>query len=156
MAEDGRSSGRLMARGFAVAQAYFRNETAILDDEGFFDTGDIATIDRDGIMNITDRAKDIIKSGGEWISSVEIENIVAGHAQVACSAVIGIADPKWGERPLLIVEAKPGQTIDEIQLLGFLEGTIPKWWMPTVLSVDTIPLGSIGKVDKKALRAIYG
>ena len=153
--EDGLTSGRLMARGFAVASAYFGLKADILDGEGFFDTGDIATIDADGMMNITDRAKDIIKSGGEWISSVEIENIVAGHAQVACCAVIGVADPKWGERPLLLAQPKPGLEIDPTDVLQFLDGKIPKWWMPSVLPVETIPLGATGKVDKKALRAVY-
>ena len=108
---DGKTFGRLKVRGPAVAKAYFKGEGgAILDDEGFFDTGDVATIDPHGYMQITDRAKDVIKSGGEWISSIELENLAVGHPEVAEAAVIGVAHPKWDERPLLVVVPKPGAT----------------------------------------------
>ncbi|MGB8327791.1 MAG: long-chain-fatty-acid--CoA ligase [Steroidobacteraceae bacterium] len=155
---DGRRFGRLKVRGPAVARQYFRREQeSILDGEGFFDTGDIATIDPLGFMQITDRAKDVIKSGGEWISSIEIENLVMSHPQVLIAAVIGVPHPKWDERPLLFVKLKPdsGATATDIQ--GFLSGMIAKWWMPDeVRLVDDIPLGATGKIDKKRLRELHG
>ena len=111
---DGKAFGRLKVRGPAVAKAYFRGEgTDAFDDDGWFDTGDVATIDPDGYMTITDRAKDVIKSGGEWISTIEIENIAVGHPAVAEAAVIGVAHPKWDERPLLVIVLKKGQTRDQ-------------------------------------------
>ena len=143
------------ARARSCARAYFKGEGGeILDDEGFFDTGDVATIDPHGYMQITDRAKDVIKSGGEWISSIEIENIAVGHPEVAEAAVIGVAHPKWDERPLLLVVPKPGaERARKEEILAFLEGKIAKWWMPDdVVFVDEIPLGATGKIDKKALR----
>ncbi len=153
LAEDGDTVGYLRARGSIVARAYFRNETPILDPDGFFDTGDVASIDADGFMQITDRAKDIIKSGGEWISSVEIENIAIGHPKAALAAVVGLPHPKWGERPLLLVQLKPGQAAEASEFLSLLEGRIAKWWMPDeVLFVDAIPLGATGKIDKKQIR----
>ena len=155
--EDGTTFGRLMVRGPTVARAYFEGGRPILDAEGFFDTGDVATIDPAGFMQITDRAKDVIKSGGEWISSIDIENMAAGHPKAALAAVIGVAHPKWGERPLLLVQLKPGETGTRDEFLAFLEGRIAKWWTPDdVLFVDAIPLGATGKIDKKALRAAYG
>ena len=154
IAEDGNAVGYLRARGAVVSRAYFKGETPLLDEEGYFDTGDVASIDADGFMQITDRAKDIIKSGGEWISSVEIENIAAGHPKAALAAVIGVAHEKWGERPLLLVQLKPGETADPSEFLETLEGRIAKWWMPdAVLFVDAIPLGATGKIDKKRLRS---
>jgi fatty-acyl-CoA synthase len=155
---DGRAFGRLRVRGPSVAREYFKGEGGdILDAEGFLDTGDVATIDALGFMQITDRAKDLIKSGGEWISSIEIENLVRGHPKVALAAVIGVPDPKWEERPLLIVELRPGERATPEEILGFLEGKIARWWMPDeVLFVDEIPLGATGKIDKKRLRALYG
>jgi fatty-acyl-CoA synthase len=157
LAEDGKAFGSLKVRGPCVAGAYFKNAGGqILDADGWFDTGDVATIDADGAMQITDRAKDVIKSGGEWISSVEIENIAAGHPKALIAAVIGVAHPKWDERPLLLVKLKPGQTATQEEFLKFLEGKIAKWWTPDeVLFVDDIPLGATGKIDKKALRARY-
>jgi len=156
---DGRTPGRLLVRGPAISQAYFRGEGArnadgtVLEPDGFFDTGDIATIDAGGYMHITDRAKDLIKSGGEWISSIAIENIVLGAPGVACAAVIGTRHPKWDERPLLIVEAKAGVTPGRDALLAFLDGKIASWWMPDdVVLVEKIPLGATGKIDKLALR----
>ncbi|MEO6339065.1 MAG: long-chain-fatty-acid--CoA ligase [Caulobacteraceae bacterium] len=154
---DGRTSGRLMVRGPNVARAYFgREDVSILDSEGYFDTGDIATIDRHGYMRITDRAKDVIKSGGEWISSVDIENLMAGHPKVALAAVIGVPHPKWDERPLLIVALKAGETATSDEMLEFLSGKIAKWWTPDeVAFVEAIPLNATGKIDKKAIRAQF-
>jgi fatty-acyl-CoA synthase len=159
---DGQTFGRLLVRGPAVARAYFRGDGArnaqgtILDDDGFFDTGDVATIDPAGFMQITDRAKDVIKSGGEWISSIEIENLALGADGVANAAVIGIYHPKWDERPLLIIQAKPGETPAKDAVLAFLEGKIAKWWTPDdVVFVDAIPLGATGKINKLALRETF-
>jgi fatty-acyl-CoA synthase len=151
---DGKTFGRLKVRGHSVAAAYFKNDGGeILDEDGFFDTGDVATIDPDGYMQITDRAKDVIKSGGEWISSIEIENIAAGHPKAAVAAVVGMAHPKWDERPLLLVQLKPGAEALGEEFLKHLEGKIAKWWMPDdVVFVETIPLGATGKIDKKAIR----
>jgi fatty-acyl-CoA synthase len=155
---DGRAPGRLKVRGPYVARAYFKGDGGdILGTDGFLDTGDVATIDSLGFMQITDRAKDLIKSGGEWISSIEIEDLVAGHPKVALAAVIGVPDPKREERPLLIVKLRPGERATKEEILGFLEGKIARWWMPNeVLFVDDIPLGATGKVDKKRLRELYG
>ncbi|WP_076068518.1 long-chain-fatty-acid--CoA ligase [Sphingomonas montana] len=152
---DGRTVGHLLVRGPAVVRAYLNDPTPILDEDGWFDTGDIATIDGQGFMQITDRAKDVIKSGGEWISSIEIENIVVGHPQVAVAAVIGIPHPKWDERPLLIVQPIPGRTPAAADLLAHLDGRIARWWMPDrAVFLSAIPLGATGKIDKKALRAM--
>jgi fatty-acyl-CoA synthase len=155
---DGRAFGRLKVRGPYVAREYFKGDGGdILDTEGFLDTGDVATIDPLGFMQITDRAKDLVKSGGEWISSIEIENLVADHPKVALAAVIGVPDPKWEERPLLIVKLRPGERATREEILGALEGKIARWWMPDeVLFVDEIPLGATGKVDKRRLRELYG
>ena len=156
VAEDGVSVGRLMVRGPTIARGYYAREGEVLDAEGFFDTGDIATIDPSGCMQITDRAKDVIKSGGEWISSIEIENIVAGHPAVAFAAVVGVAHPKWDERPLLLIQLKPGQHVEAKALQAFLAPSIAKWWMPDdVVFLDEIPLGATGKVDKKGLRTRF-
>jgi fatty-acyl-CoA synthase len=151
---DGATFGRLMVSGPFVIEQYFRGDGGdILDDEGFFDTGDVATFDRDGFMQITDRAKDVIKSGGEWISSIEIENLAVNHPKAALCAVIGAAHPKWDERPVLLVKLEPGQQGDREEFLRFLEGKIAKWWMPDdVVFVDDIPLGATGKIDKKLIR----
>jgi fatty-acyl-CoA synthase len=154
MVADGETSGRLFVRGVAVAGGYFKGDGGdILDAHGFFDTGDAATIDAYGTMQITDRAKDIIKSGGEWISSIDIERIAVGHAKVANAAAIGIAHPKWDERPLLIVEPVKGDAPTPDEVLAQLDGKIAKWWMPDdVVFVDAIPLGATGKINKLALR----
>jgi fatty-acyl-CoA synthase len=150
---DGKTFGRLKVRGPAVAKAYFKDNTNILDDEGFFDTGDVGTIDRYGYFNITDRSKDVIKSGGEWISSIELENIAVGHPGVAEAAVIGIRHPKWDERPLLVIVLKKGEHASKEEMLKFLEGKIAKWWMPDdVAFVDEIPHTATGKIQKTALR----
>jgi len=154
---DGKRFGRLKVRGFAVVKSYFKDDGGqILDEHGFFDTGDVATIDPDGFMQITDRAKDVIKSGGEWISSVEIESIAASHPKALMAAVIAVPHPKWNERPLLIVKLKPGVTATAAEFLAFLEGRIARYWMPDgVEFVDEMPLGATGKLDKKVLRARF-
>ncbi len=154
---DGRTFGRLKVRGPAVAKAYFKGEGGeILDEDGFFDTGDVATIDQHGFMQITDRSKDIIKSGGEWISSIDRENLAVGHPKVAEAAVIGIHHPKWDERPLLVVVLKPGQTATKQEILEFMEGKIAKWWMPDdVAFVDEIPHTATGKIQKRTLREAF-
>jgi fatty-acyl-CoA synthase len=151
---DGATFGRLKVRGFAVAKAYLNSGAeSILDDEGFFDTGDVATIDEFGLMQIVDRTKDVIKSGGEWISSIEVENIAIGHPKIALAAAIGMTHPKWGERPRLYVKLRPGESVTGDEVLQFLSGKIAKWWIPDeVVFVDDIPLGPTGKIDKKALR----
>jgi fatty-acyl-CoA synthase len=151
---DGTTFGRLMIRGPIIAKGYFKGAGGdILDSEGFFDTGDVATIDTHGFMQITDRAKDVIKSGGEWISSIDIENIAMGHPKVELAAVVGVAHPKWDERPLLMVKLKPGEQATKEEIIRFLEGKIAKWWTPDdVMFVDDIPLGPTGKIDKKVLR----
>ncbi len=154
---DGKRFGRLKVAGPAVAKAYFKGEGGhILDEHGFFDTGDVATIDPDGYMQITDRAKDVIKSGGEWISSIDIENLAVGHPDVAEAAVIGIAHPKWDERPLLVVVPKEGKTPATGEVLGYLQGHIAKWWMPDDMQlVKEIPHTATGKINKLKLRETF-
>jgi fatty-acyl-CoA synthase len=121
--------------------------------DGWFPTGDVATIDTDGFMNITDRAKDVIKSGGEWIGSIDIENIAMAHPAVAMAACIAARHPKWDERPLLVVTTKPGAEVSKAELLMFFDGKIAKWWTPDdVVFVDAIPLGATGKMLKHKLR----
>jgi fatty-acyl-CoA synthase len=150
---DGKTFGRLKVRGPSVSRAYFRVEDEILDEEGYFDTGDVATIDKYGYMRITDRSKDVIKSGGEWISSIDLENLAVGHPQVAEAAVIGVYHPKWDERPLLIVQLKQDQTATREDILKYMDGKIAKWWMPDdVVFVDAIPHTATGKILKTALR----
>ncbi|MEQ9152180.1 MAG: 3-(methylthio)propionyl-CoA ligase [Parvibaculum sp.] len=151
---DGKAFGHLMVRGPAIAGAYLKGEGGnILDKDGWFDTGDVATIDPQGYMQITDRAKDVIKSGGEWISSIEIENLAVGHPKVTEAAVIGIVHPKWDERPLLIVVPKEGEKPTKEEILSYMEGKIAKWWMPDdVVFVEEIPHTATGKIQKLALR----
>jgi fatty-acyl-CoA synthase len=151
---DGATFGRLLVKGPAVVGEYFKGDGGqVLDADGFFDTGDVATIDAHGYMQITDRAKDVIKSGGEWISTIEIENLAVGHPKAALCAVIGAAHPKWDERPVLLVKLKEGETATKEEFLKFLEGKIAKWWTPDdVVFVDDIPLGATGKIDKKLIR----
>jgi fatty-acyl-CoA synthase len=150
---DGKTFGRLKVAGPAVSKAYFRVSTDILDEDGFFDTGDVATIDPHGYMRITDRSKDVIKSGGEWISSIDLENLAVAHPAVAEAAVIGVHHPKWDERPLLIVQLKQGQKATREEILKFMEGKIAKWWMPDdVAFVEGIPHTATGKILKTALR----
>ena len=152
LAHDGVSSGSLFIRGPWVVDTYEGGVKAARDD-GWFDTGDIATIDAEGFMHIVDRAKDVVKSGGEWISSIEIENLAMGHPKAALCAVIGVAHPKWTERPILLVKLKDGESATKEDFLKFLEGKVVKWWLPDdVLFVADIPLGATGKIDKKVIR----
>jgi fatty-acyl-CoA synthase len=150
---DGKTFGRLKVRGPAIARAYYRDDSNILDEEGFFDTGDVATMDRHGYMQITDRSKDVIKSGGEWISSIDLENLAVGHPKVAEAAVIGVRHPKWDERPLLVVVLKKDQKVSKDEILDFMQGKIAKWWMPDdVAFVEEIPHTATGKIQKTVLR----
>ena len=154
---DGHTFGRLQVRGCAVASSYFGGTPGdILDQDGYFDTGDVAHIDVDGYMQITDRSKDVIKSGGEWISSIEIENLAVGHPDVLEAAVIATPHPKWDERPLLIVVAKAGHHPAKSDILNFLRGKIASWWMPDdVQFVDEIPHTATGKINKLRLREMF-
>jgi len=154
---DGTTFGNLMIRGPAIAKSYFKSEGGeILDEEGYFDTGDVANIDPQGYMQITDRSKDVIKSGGEWISSIDIENIAIGVDGVAIAAVIGHYHPKWDERPLLVIQTKENFEVSKEEILGYLNGKIAKWWMPDdVQFIDAIPLGATGKINKVALREMF-
>ena len=150
---DGKTFGRLKVRGPAVARGYYGEEDSILDEEGFFDTGDVATIDRHGYMRITDRSKDVIKSGGEWISSIDIENLAIGHPKVAEAAVIGVRHTKWDERPLLVLVLKPGISATREEIFAFMQGKIASWWMPDeIVFVDEIPHTATGKIQKTVLR----
>jgi acyl-CoA synthetase (AMP-forming)/AMP-acid ligase II len=154
LSRDGKASGHLLVKGPWIANQYFRGEGgSILDEAGWFDTGDIATIDCDGYMQITDRAKDVIKSGGEWISSIDLENAAVGHPAVAEAAVIGIPHAKWQERPLLIVVIKPGKNASKEELLEYLETRVAKWWLPDdVAYVEALPHTATGKLQKMKLR----
>ena len=150
---DGKTVGALQVKGPGISKAYFRDSNTALSADGFFDTGDLATIDPFGFMKITDRAKDIIKSGGEWISSQEIERAALAHGQAALAAVIGMHDPKWGERPLLLVKLKQGSQATADEFREHLAGRVAKWWLPDrIIFVDELPLGATGKIDKKKLR----
>jgi fatty-acyl-CoA synthase len=151
---DGVACGFLKVRGPWVAAGYFGDEGgAVLDEDGWFDTGDIANIDPDGFMNITDRAKDVIKSGGEWISSIDLENAAGGHPAVAQAAVIGVSHPKWQERPLLVLVLRQGQVVSREAMLAFLETKVAKWWLPDdVQFIEQLPLTATGKIYKMRLR----
>ena len=154
---DGVASGLLLVKGPWVISSYYRaEESSTLDADGWFDTGDMAAIDEYGYVTITDRVKDVIKSGGEWISSIDVENAAMGHPDVQEAAVIGVADPKWTERPLLIVIPVEGITPDKDAILAFLEGKIAKWWIPgDCVFVSEIPHTATGKISKKDLRDQY-
>ncbi len=155
-ARDGHAFGRLLVRGPWIAGRYFGHTEDATDAQGWFDTGDVATIDPMGYMQIVDRSKDVIKSGGEWISSIEIENIAVGCPGIAEAAVIGIRHPKWDERPLLVAVRKPGADVSREDMLAYLTGKIAKWWMPDdVVFVDAIPHTAAGKIQKVALRAEF-
>jgi fatty-acyl-CoA synthase len=154
---DGKTSGHLLVRGPAISSGYYKRDENILDEDGWFNTGDIANIDELGYMQITDRDKDVIKSGGEWISSIEIENTALGCEGIAEAAVIGIAHPKWTERPLLILVRKPGSAVTRKDVLNYLQGKIADWWMPEAVEfVDEIPHTATGKIQKMALRETFG
>jgi len=154
---DGKAFGHLMVKGPCVASDYLKNEDEpILDGEGWFDTGDVSTLDQHGYMQITDRAKDVIKSGGEWISTIDIENLAVGHEEVAEAAVIGIAHPKWDERPLLVIVRKPDSEVSGDEIKAYLKGKITNWWMPDdVVFVDEIPHTATGKIHKLTLRETF-
>ena len=146
-------AGRLMIRGASVAERYFNEDSSVLDAEGYLDTGDLAIIDAAGNLTVTGRAKDLIKSGGEWINPSEIEEVISSVTAVGLAAVIGRPHSKWGERPVLIVELRKNQTVEERELLGALRGKVPDWWIPDqVIVVERIPLAATGKIDKKRLR----
>jgi acyl-CoA synthetase (AMP-forming)/AMP-acid ligase II len=150
---DGKASGELMVRGPWIIQNYFKGEGGDPLVDGWFPTGDVSTIDADGYMQITDRSKDVIKSGGEWIGSIDLENVAMAHPAVAMAACIGAKHPKWDERPLLVVVKKPNAEVTTPELLAFYEGKIAKWWTPDdVVFVDAIPLGATGKMQKNKLR----
>jgi acyl-CoA synthetase (AMP-forming)/AMP-acid ligase II len=154
---DGIAFGDLKVRGPWVASAYYGDEPgSALDADGWFATGDVATIDPDGFMEITDRSKDVIKSGGEWISSITLENIAVSHPDVAEAAVIAARHPKWDERPLLLVVPRPGHTVDTTDVLRIFEGKIAKWWLPDkVIVVSELPHTATGKIQKTVLRDQY-
>ncbi|SCU90762.1 Medium-chain-fatty-acid--CoA ligase [Cupriavidus necator] len=153
---DGKAMGELMVRGPWIVAEYFKGEKPALRD-GWFPTGDIATIDTDGYMQITDRVKDVIKSGGEWISSIDLENAATGHPAVLMAAVIGASHPKWDERPVMFLVTKPGHVVDKAEILAYLGDKVAKWWLPdAVIFLDGLPLGATGKVQKMDLRRQYG
>lgn len=153
---DGVAQGELMVRGQWILASYYKGERSPLVD-GWFPTGDIATIDADGVMQIRDRTKDVIKTGGEWISSIDLENAAIAHPAVAMAAVIGVKHPKWDERPLLFVVRKPGHIVEKQEMLAFLAERVAKWWVPDdVIFLDALPVGGTGKVQKGDLRKEYG
>ena len=153
---DGKAFGELKVRGPWIARAYFREDADCTDADGWLATGDVATLDSDGYMQITDRTKDLIKSGGEWISSIDLENLAMSHPDVAQAAVIAIPDPKWDERPLMLVVAAPNAEPTADSVCAFLKGKVADWWLPDhVVCVDALPLGATGKVLKKKLREEY-
>ncbi|TDQ43483.1 3-(methylthio)propionyl-CoA ligase [Tepidicella xavieri] len=150
---DGKSSGDLLVKGPWIIRDYYKGEGKPPLIDGWFPTGDVATIDADGFMQITDRSKDVIKSGGEWISSIDVENIAMAHPAVLMAACIGVKHPKWDERPIVVVVKKPGQEVTREELLAFYEGKIAKWQIPDdVVFVESIPLGATGKMQKVKLR----
>jgi fatty-acyl-CoA synthase len=157
LAEQRDREGRLFVRGAAVIERYFGQDQAVVDADGWFDTGDLAKIDRKGNLMITGRSKDLIKSGGEWINPAEIEAIICALPQVSLAAVIGRADAKWSERPILLVELRDGAEIADQALLDALRGRVASWWIPdAVVRLPAMPLASTGKIDKLGLRATYG
>ena len=150
---DGKSSGRLQCRGPWVIKRYFKAEEDAADADGWFDTGDVAVLHPDGTMQITDRSKDVIKSGGEWISSIELENAAVGHPAVAEAAAIGIPHPKWDERPLLCVVRANGNDVTEAEIRDHLRKHVASWWMPDAIEfVDELPHTATGKLSKLRLR----
>ena len=150
---DGKASGELMVKGPWIVNEYLKGEGGSPLVDGWFPTGDVASIDADGYMQITDRSKDVIKSGGEWIGSIDLENIAMAHPKVAMAACIAAFHPKWDERPLLVVVKKPNVELTRDELLAFFDGRIAKWWTPDdVVFVDAIPLGATGKMLKNRLR----
>ena len=154
---DGESSGHVHVRGPWIASSYFRGAGAeSFTDDGWFQTGDVAHLDGDGFMTITDRSKDVIKTGGEWISSIDLENSAMGHPDVAMAAAVGMPHPKWQERPLMVVQLMEGATPDAASINEYLKGQVPKWWLPDAIEfIDAMPIGATGKMLKTKLREIY-
>jgi fatty-acyl-CoA synthase len=145
-----------MVRGHWIVSSYYKGEKSPLID-GWFPTGDIATIAPEGTMQIRDRTKDVIKTGGEWISSIDLESAAVGHPAVAMAAVIGVKHPKWDERPLMFIVRKPGVNLEKEEILKFLEDKVAKWWVPDdVVFLESLPVGGTGKVQKGDLRKQYG
>jgi len=145
----------LWARGAAVVQRYVKHDADAVDADGWFDTGDVATIDENGYMRITDRSKDVIKSGGEWISSIDLENAAVAHADVAEAAAVGIPHPKWDERPVLVVVPMPGKTPDPDEILALIAKSFAKWQVPDdVVFLPELPHTATGKISKMELRGI--
>lgn len=152
---DGIASGALLVRGPWVLERYYRTDRSACDPEGWFDTGDIATIDQLGFMRITDRKKDVIKSGGEWVSSIDLENAAAGCPGVKVAAVAGVYHPKWEERPIMLVEAHDGALLSEDDVRAYLKGRVPAWWIPDRIFLADVPMTATGKIDKKVIRDRY-
>ncbi|BCT89141.1 long-chain-fatty-acid--CoA ligase [Acinetobacter variabilis] len=157
IARDGETIGNLQIKGHWIIDHYFGKEESALTADGWFDTGDIATLNEDGFMKLCDRSKDLIKSGGEWISSVDLENMAMGHPEIAMAAVIAAQHPKWDERPVLIAIKKPESHVSEAEILDYYADKVAKWQIPDrVIFVDSIPLSGTGKMLKKDLRELYG
>lgn len=152
---DGETSGALLVRGPWTIQRYYRGQADVANADSWFDTGDIATLDQYGFMRITDRKKDVIKSGGEWISSIDLENVAVACPGVKIAAVVGVPHPKWEERPVLVIEPHEGANICKEDVFAFLAPRIVKWWTPDAVVFDTVPLTATGKIDKKVLREKY-
>ena len=153
---DGETYGHLYVKGPWIISRYFKDEGGDVLKDGWFPTGDVATIDADGYMQITDRSKDVIKSGGEWIGSIDLENIAMAHPAVLQAACIGVAHPKWDERPMLVVVKRPGAEVTREDMLAFFEGKIAKWWTPDdVVFTEALPMGATGKIQKNRLRDQY-
>jgi fatty-acyl-CoA synthase len=154
---DDRATGNLLVRGPCIVRHYYgAADEKLLDDEGYFNTGDVGRIDANGFIRITDRAKDLIKSGGEWISSVALENAALMHPAVHEAAAIAAADAKWGERPVMIVVLKPGCTLTQAELAEHLQTRVPRWWLPdAVIFADALPHTATGKIHKSRLRVQY-
>jgi fatty-acyl-CoA synthase len=152
---DGESRGELQVAGPWIARSYYDDDRSpeSFTDDGWLKTGDVATVSPEGYVRLVDRTKDVVKSGGEWISSVELENEIMAHPKVTEAAVIGVAHPKWQERPLACVVVEEGETLSPDELLGFLEGRVARWWMPDdIVFIDEVPKTSVGKFSKKDLR----
>jgi len=150
---DGKSQGKLWSRGSSVVKNYLKNNESLIDKNNWFDTGDVATIDENGYLKITDRSKDVIKSGGEWISSIIIENAAVGHPDVAEAAAIGVFHPKWDERPILVIVSKPDKKPDKESILIEISKHVAKWQVPDdIIFLDEIPHTATGKISKIALR----
>ena len=152
---DGQTQGKLWARGAAVVQQYLKIDEEAVDNDGWFDTGDVATIDENGYMSITDRSKDIIKSGGEWISSIELENAAVGHPKIVEAAALGVSHPKWDERPILVVVCEKGEMLQPKEITDFMSDYVAKWQIPDdIIFVDEIPHTATGKISKMGIRQI--